>query len=86
MTVFIINRTVSEKMDTKTDEKSNNGEFYLLIIVIKLSILMAAKIGQVLVNLYGAHNKRIINKHNKTSIAKLEKSSKKNPSEAEAVV
>lgn len=72
--------TISIRVDTMnvTSEEVNqnptaNSELYLLLITIKLSIFMALKIGQALVHLYSCHNKRVIDKHHNTSIARLQK-------------
>lgn len=50
-----------------------NSELYMLIIVIKLSIFMAFKIGRSLVQIYSCHKKSIIDKHNRITIAKLQR-------------
>lgn len=63
---------------------TSNCELYLLVIVIKLSILMAAKIGQVLVRLYTLHNERVIDKHNSASVARLRKLTSKTSDDLEA--
>lgn len=52
---------------------TSNSEFYLLVIMIKLAILLALKICQTCANLYTTHNKRVIDKFNKRSIKKLQK-------------
>lgn len=59
-------------MIAHAEEKSHKCELYLLIIVIKLTILISTKIIKTLIKVYGMHNKRIINQHNKMSIEKLQ--------------
>lgn len=51
----------------------SDGELYLLIIVVKLAILMAIKIGQTLVHVYKMHNRAVIKKHDDVTIARLRK-------------
>lgn len=48
-------------------------ELYLLLIVVKLTIFFAIKTVKSCVEIYKAHNKKVIHKHNKTSIAKMVK-------------
>lgn len=58
---------------TVSDHKPVNdtSEFYLLIIMVKLSILTIAKISQALVHLYKMHNKKVIKTHNNMTMARL---------------
>lgn len=50
---------------------NSNGEFYLLLIVIKLSILIASKIIQASVHLYKLHNKKVIESHDRSTVARI---------------
>lgn len=64
---------MNETQTTELNQEplNNNSEFYLLIIMIKLSILITVKIGQALVRLYRLHNKKVIDRHDSTTIARL---------------
>lgn len=64
-----MNETRSTKLNQEPE--SNNSEFYLLIIMIKLSILIALKIGRALARLYKLHNKKVIDRHDSTTITRL---------------
>lgn len=48
---------------------NSNSEFYLLLIVVKLAILMVFTIGQAIVRLYAHHNKRVVDRYNRASVA-----------------
>lgn len=61
----------TQSMESNQEPVKNNSELYLLIIIIKLSILLISKIGQALVCLYKMHNRKVIEQHNSTTIAKL---------------
>lgn len=68
LTFTKMNNTVIEN----ASGKSENCELYLLVIVIKLTVLISTKIIKYLMKLYDIHNKRVINQHNKTSIEKMQ--------------
>lgn len=75
-----MNATYSEP-NKNTD---TNSELYLLLIVIKLSIFIVLMIGKGLLHLYTCHNEKIINKHDKASIARLQKLATKTGHDLEA--
>lgn len=52
--------------EAKSEQKSSNVEFYLLIVVIKLTFLIATKVIQMLTKIYNFHNTRVIESHVKT--------------------
>lgn len=61
----------TRSIELNQEPVGNNIEFYLLLIVIKLSFLIISKVGIALVQLYKLHNKTVIDKHNNTTIARL---------------
>lgn len=62
--------TTATEVSQKT---TTNSEFYLLIIMIKLTIFMILKVGKTVLHLYSWHNKKVIDKHHNASIARLRK-------------
>lgn len=71
--VVIINRTMNTTNIEKHTVQNEQVELYLLLIVIKLTIFFSIKVLKSCAEIYRAHNKKVINKHNKTTIAKLAK-------------
>lgn len=64
--------TMNSTSQETNQSSTTNSDLYLLIIVIKLSIFVALKIGQTLMHLYSWHEKRVIDKHNRITVAKLQ--------------
>lgn len=58
-------------------DSTTNCELYLLIILIKISILMVVAIVRMFARLCVLHNKRVIDKYNRATIAKLQFLSRK---------
>lgn len=68
----IINKTMNNT-DIKQEINQEKVEWYLLLIVIKLAVIISVKLLKSCVKIYKLHNHKVINRHNKTSIEKLKK-------------
>lgn len=87
MCSVVIDFTTMNHTSTELSQSSTSGssEFYLLLIVVKLSVLLFLKVGRVLVRFYELHNKRVITKHDEASIARLQKLFSKTSDDLQAV-
>lgn len=64
-----MNNTVIEQQVRSSDKT----ELYILIILIKLTVFALLKIAKACANAYTSHNQRVIHRHNKTSIAEMQR-------------
>lgn len=59
MSQIVLQITMDKSAEAKSEQAKNNSEQYLLLIVIKLTLLIAAKVIKVIVKLYQYHNKKV---------------------------
>lgn len=65
MSQIVFQITMDKPTEIKSEHGTHNSEFYLLLIVIKLTLLISAKIIKGIIKLYQYHNEKVIRTHTK---------------------